>query len=303
MKTRIRRAIIVIDMIAALLLAAAIAAPPQRAVALTFDDIPGVALPGSPCKSRELLAWNRKLLATLHARRAPALGLVVASHICDNGLPEILNAWIDAGHDLGNHTWSHPDLNRTSVAEYQEDITRGEPPLRQALARRGKTLKYFRHPGLHAGDTSQKKEAIDRFLRERGYTIAAVTFDNQEWVFAERYAKALQKRDKASARRIAEAYIDHMQRTIAFFEKRTVAVTGRNIPQVLLLHMNAINADVLDRLLTMLERRGYRFITMDEAMRDPIYATADKYVGTKGLSWIHRWGAGKGMPVEMEPRD
>lgn len=290
-------------MITAVLFSAAIAATSQRTVALTFDDIPGVALPGAPCGSAEQLVWNRKLLAKLHARRAPALGLVVASHACDSGLSGILNAWVDAGHDLGNHTWSHIDLNRRSVAEYQDNITRGEPPLRAAMARRGKTLKYFRHPFLHAGNTAAKKEAIDRFLRERGYTVAVVTFDNQEWVFAQRYAEALTKHDGKGARRIIEAYIDHMERTVAFFEKRAVAVVGRDIAHVMLLHMNALNADALDRLLAMMERRGYRFITMDEALKDPAYALPDTYVGREGVSWIHRWGVTKGMPVVREPRD
>ena len=93
-----------------------------------------------------------------------------------------------------------------------------------------------------------------------------------------------------------------MEATVAFFEKRTRDVLGRDIPHVLLLHMNAINADTLDDVLKMLERRGYRFITMDKALRDPAYAQADTYVGRDRLSWIHRWGLAKGMPVVMEPR-
>jgi peptidoglycan/xylan/chitin deacetylase (PgdA/CDA1 family) len=290
-------------MLAAILFAAAVAQTPQRSVALTFDDIPGVALPGSPCTSPELLIWNRKLLATLRARKAPALGLVVASRRCDDGIASVLNAWVDDGHDLGNHTWSHLDLNRASIELYEKDIAIGEPPIRTALARREKTLRYFRHPGLHAGDTAGKKLAIDRFLQARRYTVAPVTFDNQEWVFANAYASALQKNDDATARRVVAAYLDHINETVAFFERRSVAVLGREIPQILLLHMNAINADVLSDVLAILEKRGYRFITMDEAMRDAAYALPDTYVGKQGISWIHRWGLAKGMPVVMEPRE
>jgi peptidoglycan/xylan/chitin deacetylase (PgdA/CDA1 family) len=289
-----------LTLIAALLFATAAAAqPPQRAVALTFDDIPGVAFPRADvCDARAVAAWNAKLLATLRAHHAPALGLVVASHSCDGALPlpSILDAWLASGHDLGNHTWSHRDFNRMTLAEYEKDVIRGEAPLRAALARHGRKLVYFRHPLLHTGDTAAKKEGLAAFLRERGYVVAPVTLDNQDWVFANAYARRLDKR-------VAEAYVPFMESTVAFFEKRTREVVGRDIPQILLLHMNALNADTLDELLRMFERRGYRFITVDEALRDPAYAMRDGYTGPQGLSWIHRWGIGKGMPVVMEPRE
>jgi peptidoglycan-N-acetylglucosamine deacetylase len=288
-----------VSLLAALLFAAAAAQPAQRAVALTFDDIPGVAYPRADiCDPRAVTAWNAKLLATLRAHRAPALGLVVSSRTCDGALPlpAIFDAWLAAGHGLGNHTYSHRDFNRMTLADFEKDVIRGETPLRAALARHGRKLVYFRHPLLHTGDTAAKKAGLAAFLRQRGYVVAPVTLDNQEWVFANAYAQNLDKR-------VAKEYIAYMESTVVFFEKRTREVVGRDIPQILLLHMNALNADTLDELLRMFERRGYRFITVDEALRDPAYALRDGYTGPQGLSWIHRWGIGKGMPVMMEPRE
>ncbi len=264
-------------------------------VALTFDDLPGVALPAG-C---DALRWNKKLLATLRAHRAPALGLVIASRRCD--LEPVLNAWLDAGHDLGNHTSSHRDLNAMPIDAYEEDIVRGEPLLRGALARHGKTLRYFRYPMLHTGTSLTTRNAVAKFLSDRGYINAPVTIDNEDWIFANAYARALDRNDAALAARIAAAYVPYMESTVAFLEKRTMQVVGRPIAQILLLHMNALNADKLDSLLRMLEHRGYRFITIDEALRDPAYALPDGYVGPKGISWIHRWGLAKGMPVTLEP--
>lgn len=283
---------------AALLFAtAAAASAPQRAVALTFDDIPGVAY-SEPCDAKAVVAANKKLLDVLRRHRAPALGLVTAGNDCHGTIPlrAVLDLWLDAGHDLGNHTHSHRDFNRMPLAEFEKDVVRGETPLREALAKHGKTLRYFRHPMLHAGDTAAKREALAAFLRARGYTVAPVTFDNQEYVFANAYARDHSKR-------VAGAYVPFMESTVAFFEKRTREVVGRDIPHILLLHMNELNADKLDELLAMFERRGYRFITVDEALRDPAYALPDTYVGTRGLSWVHRWGATKGMPVVEEPRE
>ena len=274
-------------MLAALLL--------SSAIALTFDDLPGVAIPGA-CDD---LRWNEKLLRVLRAHHAPALGLVNTSKTCE--LVPVLEAWLDEGHDLGNHTFSHRDVDRIPLGDYEQDVIRGESPLRSILAKRGKTLKYFRHPFLHTGNSPEVKRHLATFLRDRHYIVAPVTIDNQEWVFAGAYAHALERGDRALARRVADAYVPFMESVVAFFETRTQQVLGRAIPHVILLHMNALNADRLDTLLHMLERRGYRFITVDEALRDPAYALPDGYVGPRGVSWIHRWGVAKGMPMIEEP--
>jgi peptidoglycan/xylan/chitin deacetylase (PgdA/CDA1 family) len=266
-------------------------------VALTFDDMPAVALPTT--EGCNALEWNQKLLAALKRHHAPALGLVNTGKTCD--LEPVLNAWLDGGHDLGNHTFSHRDLNSMPVADYEQDIIRGESPLRQILAARGKTLRYFRYPMLHTGATLQTRDAVAAFLRQRHYANAVVTLDNSDWVFANAYARALDRNDAAFARRVAKAYVPYMESTLTFLEKRTREIVGRPIAHILLLHMNALNADTLDGLLRMFERRGYRFITVDEALRDPAYALPDGYTGPKGISWIHRWGVAKGMPVKLEP--
>jgi len=273
----------------------------SSAIALTFDDIPGSAIPLiSRCDDHAKLRWNEKLIDVVRQHHAPALGLVVASNACGD-LQPFLNAWLDAGFDLGNHTFSHRDLNSMPLAEYEEDIVRNEPPLRDALAKHGKTLRYFRHPLLHTGTSAEVRQNLAAFLRDRHYVVAPVTLDSDEFVFAAVYARALRRGDKVLARRVADAYVPFMESTVAFYERRTQEVIGREIPHILLLHMNALNADQLDALLQMLERRRYRFITVDEALRDPAYALPDGYTGLRGISWIHRWGLAKGMPIVLEP--
>ena len=273
----------------------------SSAIALTFDDIPGSALPlVSRCDDAARLRWNEKLIGTLRLHHAPALGLVVTSNACGD-LQPFLNAWLDAGFDLGNHTFSHRDINSMPIADYEEDIVRNEPPLRQALTKHGKTLRYFRHPFLHTGTSLEMRRELTVFLRDHHYIVAPVTLDSDEFVLAAVYTRALRRGDKTLARRVADAYVPFMESVVAFYEHRTQEVIGREIPQILLLHMSALNADKLDALLRMLERRGYRFITVDEALRDPAYALPDGYTGPRGISWIHRWGLAKGMPSGWEP--
>ena len=278
-----------------------------REVAITFDDLPGVAMLRSRrCDVDAYREMNGKLARTIAQHRIPALGLVVGSRLCErhqDALPELLRIWLDAGAQLGNHTWSHLDLNDTPLAEYQADVVRGEGALEGLSRQPAARARYFRHPYLHAGDDSATKREFDSFLARRGYVVAPVTIDNQEWVFAEVYARAKDRGDSAAAERVGAAYLTYMDEIFDFFEKRSVEVVGREIKQILLLHANPLNADYLDRLVEMMRRRGYAFISIDEALEDPAYALPDSYVGPVGLSWLHRWALTKGMPPREEPRE
>ena len=46
-----------------------------------------------------------------------------------------------------------------------------------------------------------------------------------------------------------------------------------------------------DRFATLTRRRGHEFVTLDEAIGDPAYTTADRYAGPAGTSWLFRWDA------------
>jgi len=279
----------------------------RRQVAVTFDDIPGVAMPRSArCDRKAHAEMNRKLLGSITEHRVPAFGLVVEGRLCERergALPAILRMWLDAGLDLGNHSFSHFDINNTPLSRYQADVIRGETVTARLLAERGRRLRYFRHPFLHAGTDLRTKGAFEKFLLGRGYRVAPVTIDNQEWVFAEVYAMAKDRGDKATADRVAASYITHMKEVFDFFEKLSVQVIGYEVRQVLLLHANPLNADYFGELARMMRARGYAFVSIDRALEDPAYLLPDTYAGPRGLSWIHRWASSKGMKMQQEPRE
>lgn len=242
----------------------------QREVAITFDDLPGVHTSGA-CNARGLEELNRKLIRMLTLHRIPALGLVVESRLCDDkkaAMSDLLRMWLDAGLELGNHSFSHFDLNNTPRHVYEADVIRGEATTRRLLEERGRKIKYFRHPYLHAGKDLETKRAFEKFLVARGYQLAPVTIDNQEWVFAEAYARALRRSDKAALQRIGEGYISYMEEMFEFFERLSIEVVGYEIKQILLLHDNPLNADYFDELVQMMKKRGYAFITVDRALED-----------------------------------
>jgi peptidoglycan/xylan/chitin deacetylase (PgdA/CDA1 family) len=156
--------------------------------------------------------------------------------------------------------------------------------------------RFFRHPFLHTGRSLADRARVDSVLSAKGYRVAPVTIDNSDYIFAAAYDDALARRDSVDARRIADAYIHYMERVFAYYEKQAVTITGRDIPQVLLIHASLLNADRFDALARMVERRGYTFVTLEEAVADPAYRSGDTYVGPAGITWLHRWALTRGAP-------
>src|SRR5215510_7373836 len=137
-----------------------------RKLALTFDDLPYVASAGQPFLSNAQRI-TKQTLAVLKQHRAPALGFVNEGKLQGPDSAAriaLLQQWLDAGMTLGNHTYSHPDFNRLTVEQFEQEILKGELITRQLMAAKKQVLRYFRHPATHTGDTKEKKEAIETFL-------------------------------------------------------------------------------------------------------------------------------------------
>ena len=293
-----------------LMLAAAVRSQPGgRSVVVTFDDLPANPAGSVSRDPASLEALTRKLLDAVRRHAIPAIGFVNESGlVVHDESPgdaarriEVLKLWVDAGLELGNHGYSHRDLNTAPIEEVQADVIRGETVTRRLLAARGQTLRYFRHPFLHVGADLPPRDAFERFLSRRGYTIAPVTIDNDEFVYAEAYAGALRRGDTAAAARIGDDYLRYMNEVFAYFEDVTRRVTGREIPQVLLLHANSLNADRFDALAEALVQRGYRFVTLQQALADSVYRQPDRFVGAPGNSWLNHWEVTAGRPRVPTP--
>jgi len=278
----------------------------QRAVAVTFDDLPYQASDADLCDPVRAMALTEDFVAMLRPLDTRAAVFVNEGKVCEARravlLPALLDVWLDAGLDLGNHTASHINIHRNTVEAYLADVDAGAPVSRAVLEARGRALRFFRHPYLFTGETPEKKAAIAAGLAERGYTVAPVTIDNNDWMFAAVYRQAEAAGDEALKARIGEAYVTHMTTVLDHFEPYSAELTGGREPaQVLLLHAHTLNRDWYPRVHALYLERGYRFVRLDEALADPIYDHADDYVRANGVSWLHRWTFSEGPPIRWEP--
>jgi peptidoglycan/xylan/chitin deacetylase (PgdA/CDA1 family) len=286
---------------------AAQASEPDRRITVTIDDLPWQRMPTTSPEA--LRTRHAALLEQLRRGDVPVIGFVNEDKLELDGVvqPErvaMLEAWLDAGYMLGNHTYGHLDVHEVGIPAFEDAILRGERLLRPMLAKRGQTPQWFRHPYLRAGRTAEDKAAITAFLAEHRYRVAPVTVDNGEWVWAFAYAQVLDTQADTPERaalleRLRLGYVPYMLNKLDYYERQSQALLGYALPQILLLHANELNAEAYAELIAGIKRRGYRFITLEETMRDPAYTREDGYHGRYGPSWLHRWAMAEKRPKDF----
>ncbi len=285
-----------------ILLLSSVAFSQQKELSVTIDDLPVVGVRSADIGMQRTL--TDKLLAALVRHTVPAIGFVNGSKLETNGATdprkaELLERWLASGMELGNHTYAHKDYNAVSYAEFTEDVVAGEACLTDLLAEHGSSLRYFRHPYLHRGDSQGKADSLAQFLRARGYTEAPVTIDNGEWIYAAAYAKAFTARDTAQMAMLGGEYVSYMEKKLAYYERQSAALFGRVIAQALLIHANLLNADHFDALASMFERHAYRFVPLARALTDNAYRSPDTFYRKGGISWLDRWALTRGRPRDF----
>jgi peptidoglycan/xylan/chitin deacetylase (PgdA/CDA1 family) len=283
-----------------------ILAAQQKQVCFTYDDLPVVSYGLNDSVSEGNLMGN--LIRVLTKNNVPAIGFVNEYKLFDQGniIPfqvNLLKKWSGAGLALGNHSYSHPDYNTTAFNNYTNDILKGEKETAKILNSRAEHLKYFRHPYLHTGDTRSRADSLEAFLQLHNYTVAPVTIDNDDYLFAVAYKRAKVKNDDALMKQIGTDYISYMERKLKYYEKQSMAVFGRNINHVLLLHSSLLNSDYTEALIIMFQKNNYTFISLEKALEDPVYKTPVTFFGKRGLSWIDRWALSQGKKAEFFSED
>ncbi len=276
-----------------------------REVAITIDDLPAASGIKDIDFQQKL---TDDLLAKLKKYNVPVIGFVNEGKLYKNDSlvadrVDLLKQWLEAGFDLGNHTYSHKSLNRIPAKDYTEDILKGERIIGGLIESAGKELIYFRHPFLQTGRNIAVRDSLENFLKGHNYKIAPVTIDNSDWVFASGYEKALRENDSTMMKKISDAYIPYMESKFEHFEFVSRELFEREIKQILLIHASKLNADHFNELAEMMMKRGYNFIPLKEALKDTAYNSPDKFFGAGGISWLHRWALTKGKNQEIFKTD
>jgi peptidoglycan/xylan/chitin deacetylase (PgdA/CDA1 family) len=235
-----------------------------QVLGFSFDD-------GLDPRSQPMaMAWTQALLDGLKAAKVQAM-FFPAGRIVDSpqGLPQV-DAWSRAGHDVGNHTYSHRSFGslRVSVEAFTEDLMRAD----ELLSRTPRWQRRLRFPYLKEGESAEKRDALRAWMEAHGYRPAAVSIDTSDWYYDERYA-ARGPRSAESVERFRRLYLHHLEQRARFYDELARQVLGRSPAHVMLLHTNRLNAEFIGDVVRMFRSKGWTIVPPAVAYRDPLYRT------------------------------
>jgi len=240
----------------------------SQEMAITFDDLPvHGALPAGMTR----LDIAHSILETLHREQLPpTYGFINGGRGAeDKSSPAVLTAWRAAGQPLGNHTWTHGDINLETAAQFEEDVRGNEPLLKQLMPH--EDWHWFRYPYLHEGDTIVKRRATRAWLFAQGYRIAETNMDFEDYLWNEPYARCVAKHDEASIQKLHDSYLAVADQYYSLFRQLSGMMYGRDVKYVLLMHIGAFDARMLPELLALYRSKGVKFISLPDAISDPAY--------------------------------
>lgn len=266
-------------------------AAPQ--IVITMDDLPvhGVLPPGD---TRANVA--QRILAAFKAAGVPEVyGFTNGFQLeREPGSDSVLSAWTAAGYPLGNHTFSHRNLNQVSAEEFEADIARNEETLRRFGS---EPRRWLRYPYLSEGSDSAKRHSVRAALARRGYRIAAVTMDYSDWQWNEAYARCRAPGQEAGLAALESAYLENVREAANRSRTLSRALYGREVPYVLLTHVGAFNARMMPRILELYRQEGFRFTTLETAQRDSIYARDMDPSRPAGATSLEARARQRGLPI------
>jgi uncharacterized protein (TIGR02246 family) len=271
----------------------------KRAILITVDDLPIVPAslhPDAEEQDTVMGAW----LDAFDKHGVKAVGLVRGDGVA--GRERLLKRWLERGHQLGNHSWSHPSYSGMEAEAYRADMERGRAVVAKLT---GGAVRWFRFPYLREGDSAAKLTAMRAWLAETGQRNLPVTIDTSDWSFAERWTELRRASERADAGKgrnatiaqrdvLGEDYLAHLRLMVRHYERLGDEVMGRDAanptPQVILLHLNEVGAVHIDEFLEWLTATGHRFAMADEVMADPALQQAHNYTAPYGVSYWWRVG-------------
>ena len=263
-------------------------------VAITFDDLPAHGQLPAGVTREEV---TRKILAAFKEAKVPEVyGFINAGKL--QAHPEdikVLQLWREAGEPLANHTYDHMSLNSNPLAAFEENVAKDEATLQQLMGKND--WHWFRYPYLDEGDTLEKRRAARAYLKDRGYRIAQVSLDFEDYAWNGPYARCSEKKDEKAIAWLKESYLNTATEYMKLGQQLSQQLFARNVKHILLMHVGAFDAEMLPQLLAQMKQQGFKFITLKEAESDPVYEIDPDIVRKEGSPILEQIMDARHLPL------
>jgi len=275
-----------------------------RKIAVGFVSIPPLDRTSNAPKDAD--ATIRLLIEKLKSHKVPAIGFLQGGMISDGEKlfpvrANMVRLWRDAGFEIGIGNFKHVWFYDTPYEDYVAGVEKNEALARKILAEKNQPLRYFSYPFLNTGKTADERNRFEKLLAEKGLLPVKYTIDNQEWMYSYAYDMARNDNDIGTMTEIRVGFVNYMSKMFDHYEAYSQEMFGRDIAQTMVLTPSRLVTDSSDELFGMIEKRGYKFVSMDEALSDEAYKTPESFYGKSGISWFERWQMASGKALRSEP--
>lgn len=259
----------------------------QKQVSFTIDDVLNSMLyynEGYQCRLlQEIDSMNLPVTIFINERKIFETDSVAINL-------RLFNDWFKSKNvTIGNHGFTHAMYSEVGIDSFKTEILKGEVISKELAAKHQKEEKYFRLPYNDLGSNEQQHKELEAFLKQRNYILTPFTVHSEDWLVRRLYEYYKKNGMVADAKRIGEAFIAKTLEYFDYIESITNKKLNREVKQIYLMHDNMLNADYLPPLIDALKKKGYSFITLDDAMTDKIYQSKDYFMEQPGISWVYRW--------------
>lgn len=246
-------------------------------IALTINDM--IRGEGDPddvdnlCEHENSRENFDKLVGALREHQLPPTVAFVVGQTLD---PQIARDWVASGNQLGSLTYSLVRPNRSTADEFITDIARNDqtigPYQPTAPARR----RYFRFPRLKVSLDAHARATINDYLRDNHYMVAMATIEARDAQFNRIYCSAVSRND-ASCIQLVKAYFRSLLLDTSLQARESARqLSGRDVKHILVVKADQFTCDSLAETLGWYKSLGARFISLEEALRDPFYSMIDE---------------------------
>ncbi len=205
---------------------------PAKTVAITFDDGPDPV-------------WTPKILAVLKRRGVHATFFMIGQSAVDH--PDLVRQVFAAGHEIGNHSFTHPNMTRVTEDRVRLELSACERVLESIL---GRQTTLFRPPFNADSEPNTYGEIMPVAVAgEMGYATAGESIDSKDWLLQRKGPDGSEH--KLTPNEIVQSVLQQIGKGHA-----------------ILLHDaggdRSATVAALDPIITTLQAQGYRFVTIGE---------------------------------------
>ena len=231
--------------------------PHRKKMAITMDDF---NLGYETSLSRK--ARHENILTAFEAVGHKAAGFVTGSFVESQWGQDVVQAWLDQGHMIANHTWTHSHANETETSAYLGDIRKNQAFLDEISG----TSDYFRFPFLDDGRDRAQQTQLFSGLTNMGLRNAPVTMDTVDWYTTSRLEAALDADPNTDLAPYRDYYVEMCVTLSNHWDGVAQALGFKSLPHLTLMHHNVLNGHFLKDVLFALKADGWTFIDAEDAL-------------------------------------